>query len=418
MGKTISEKILSEKAKKDLYAGDIDIVNVDIVAAQDGTGPLAIKEFNKLGFNKVKKPQNTLMVIDHSAPAPRKELSNTHKILREFANKYNTRIADIGDGIIHQILIESFVSPGDVVVGADSHSCTSGALGAFSTGMGSTDVAVIMALGKTWMRVPETYRIEVYGDFQKGVFSKDLILHIIGKIGADGAIYKALEFVGETISKMSIDSRLTLTNMAVEAGAKTGVIPTDEITKKFLAEMGRAEKFREIKSDDDAVFEKVMYFDAGDIPPTVAAPHFVDNTKPIEEVLDIPVNQVFIGTCTNGRLEDLRVAASILKGKKIASGTRLIIVPASRRIYLEALKEGLLEIFVRARGIVLNPGCGPCVGIHEGVLGDNEICLSTQNRNFKGRMGNPNAEIYLASPATAAATAINGRISDPREVLS
>ena len=417
MGKTIAEKILSEHAGKDVKSGDLIIARVDVAMVQDGTGPLAVEAFNRMKLKTLANPERSILFIDHAAPSPRKELSNAHKILREFASEYGAVLSEVGEGICHQRLIEDFVKPGDVVVGADSHTCTSGALGAFSTGMGSTDVAIAFGLGKVWMRVPETHRFVLKGKMPGGVFSKDLILYIIGMIGADGATYKAMEFEGEVIENMSMESRFTLTNMAVEAGAKTGLIATDETTRAYLRERNRESDFREIKPDPDAFYEKTYEIDVSGIEPQVSFPHTVDNTKPISEARGVKIDQVYIGTCTNGRIEDLRIAAEILRGKKVAKGVRLIVIPASRNVYLKALKEGLLEVFVEAGGAVLSPGCGPCVGIHQGVLADGEKVLSTQNRNFKGRMGNPNAHIYLASPATAAATAIKGEIADPREFL-
>jgi len=417
MGKTIAEKILSEHAGKDVKSGDLIIARVDVAMVQDGTGPLAVEAFNRMKLKALANPERSILFIDHAAPSPRKELSNAHKILREFASKYGAVLSEVGEGICHQRLIEDFVKPGDVVVGADSHTCTSGALGAFATGMGSTDVAIAFGLGKVWMKVPETHRFVLKGKMPHGVFSKDLILYIIGLIGADGATYKAMEFEGEVIENMTMEARFTLANMAVEAGAKTGLIATDETTRAYLRERNRESDFREIKPDPDAVYEKTYEIDVSGIEPQVSFPHKVDNTKPISEAKGVKIDQVYIGTCTNGRIEDLRIAAEILRGKKVAKGVRLIVIPASRNVYLKALKEGLLEVFVEAGGAVLSPGCGPCVGIHQGVLADGEKVLSTQNRNFKGRMGNPNAYIYLASPATAAATAIKGEIADPREYL-
>jgi len=417
MGKTIAEKILSEHAGKDVKSGDLIIARVDVAMVQDGTGPLAVEAFNRMKLKALANPERSILFIDHAAPSPRKELSNAHKILREFADKYGAVLSEVGEGICHQRLVEDFVKPGDVVVGADSHTCTSGALGAFATGMGSTDVAIAFGLGKVWMKVPETHRFVLKGKMPRGVFAKDLILYIIGMIGADGATYKAMEFEGEVIENMSMESRFTLTNMAVEAGAKTGLIATDETTRAYLRERNRESDFREIKPDPDAVYEKTYEIDVSGIEPQVSFPHTVDNTRPISEAKGVKIDQVYIGTCTNGRIEDLRIAAEILRGKKVAKGVRLIVIPASRNVYLKALKEGILEVFVEAGGAVLSPGCGPCVGIHQGVLADGEKVLSTQNRNFKGRMGNPNAFIYLASPATAAATAIKGEIADPREYL-
>uniref|UniRef100_A0A7C6AF36 3-isopropylmalate dehydratase large subunit n=1 Tax=candidate division WOR-3 bacterium TaxID=2052148 RepID=A0A7C6AF36_UNCW3 len=416
MGKTLAEKILSEKSGQDAYAGQIVIARVDVSAFQDGTGPLGVRQIQKLKIEKVRAPKS-IVFIDHAAPSPRKELSNDHMLLREFCSKSGAILSEVGDGVIHQRLVESYAKPGDVVIGADSHSCTSGALGAFATGMGSTDVAIGMAMGRTWFKIPETYRIEVKGRFQPGVGAKDLILYLIGMIGADGATYKALEFGGEAIDNMSMESRFTLSNMAVEAGAKTGLIASDKITREYLKRMGRLKDWRALAPDKDAKYEKVIEIDAGKLEPQVACPHTVDNTKPVKEVKGTKIHQVFIGTCTNGRIEDLKIAANILKGNKVAKGVRLIVVPASRMVFLEASKLGLLDVFVRAGGIILGPGCGPCVGVHEGILGDGEVCLSTANRNFKGRMGNPEGFIYLSSPATAAYSAIKGVISDPREVL-
>ena len=338
-------------------------------------------------------------------------MSNTHKVLREFAKEYGAVLSDVGAGVCHQRLVETFVNPGEILVGADSHTCTSGALGAFATGMGSTDIAVAMALGKTWLKVPATFKIEVTGDFQKGICSKDLMLYLIGLIGADGATYKALEFCGDTVENMSMSERFTLANMAVEAGAKAGLFATDNKTKEFLKERGREDKFRLIEPDEDATYERVIKIYAEDVHHTVSCPHTVDNTKSVELLKDIKVDQVYVGTCTNGRIEDLRIVAEILKGKKINSDLRMLICPASKDVYLKALEEGLIKTFVEANATVLPPGCGPCVGVHAGTLADGEVCLATQNRNFQGRMGNTNGEIYLASPYVAAYTALNGYIS-------
>lgn len=414
MGQTIAEKIISQHAGKKVKAGELCIAKVDVAAVQDGTGPLMVQEFKKLGKKTLANPQRSILFIDHASPSPRKELSNTHLVLREFAKETGAVLSDTGAGVCHQRLVESFVNPGEILVGADSHTCTSGALGAFATGMGSTDVAVAMALGKTWLKVPSTFKIEVNGEFQKGVYAKDLILHLIGEIGADGATYRALEFCGSTIENMSMADRFTLANMAVEAGAKAGLFVSDEKTREYLEKQGRGDKFTEIKPDEDAVYERIIKIDASKLEPTVSCPHTVDNTKPAKALKDVKINQVFIGTCTNGRIEDLRIAAEILKGEKVNPDVRLIVVPASKQVYLQAMDEGLLKIFVESGGQILGPGCGPCVGVHAGTLGDGEVCLATQNRNFQGRMGNTKGFIYLCSPATAAASAINGYITDPR----
>ncbi|MGB3342215.1 MAG: 3-isopropylmalate dehydratase large subunit [bacterium] len=414
MGKTLAEKILSVKSGKDCAANDIVIAKVDVAAFQDGTGPLGVRQLQKMNINKVRAAKS-IFFLDHAAPSPRRELSNDHMLLREFSHKSGAILSDIGDGVIHQRLVESYAKPGDVVIGGDSHTCTSGALGAFATGMGSTDVAIGMAIGKTWFKVPETIRIEVKGKFQAGVFSKDLILYLIGVISADGATYKALEFGGTTIDRMPMESRFVLSNMAVEAGAKVGLIASDRATREYLKTRGRLKDWQPLTPDLDANYEKVIKIDAAKLEPQIAFPHTVDNTRPISSAKGKHIDQVFIGTCTNGRIDDFKIAAKILRGQTRAKSTRLIIVPASRDVYLEAMKLGLLTTLVKAGAIVMGPGCGPCVGVHQGILGNGEVCLSTANRNFKGRMGNPEGFVYLASPATAAYSAIKGKISDPRE---
>ncbi len=417
MGKTIAEKILSEKSGKDVYAGDIVVAHVDRIGLQDGTAPLTIRQIEKIGVEKLDGAKKTFFFIDHSSPSPRRELSNDHNLIRSFAKKSGAFLSDVGNGNFHQIMAERFAKPGDLIIGADSHTCTAGAFGAFATGMGSTDVAVGIILGKNWFRVPETFKIEVTGETPSGVYSKDIMLEIMRVVRADGATYRALEFTGETISAMTMEERLTLCNMAIETGAKTGICPSDNKTREYLKEMGRESDFREIKPDEDAEYEKEFNIDVSDLPPLVAKPHSVDNVVSVEEVEGTDVNQVYIGTCTNGRISDIEVAVKILKGRKVDEETRLIVTPASKRVYLEALRRGFLEIIMEAGGIVNPPGCGPCVGIHQGVLGDGEVCISTQNRNFRGRMGNPESEIYLASPATCAASAIEGKITDPRRYL-
>ena len=419
MGKTLAEKIISEHAGKEVKAGEIAIVDVDVALTQDGTGPLAIRQLQKIGLEKVKNPKKSVLFIDHAAPSPRKELATDHMLIREFTRKTGACLSDVAEGICHQIIAESYLNPGDILIGADSHTCTGGALGAFATGMGSTDVAIGMALGKTWLRVPETFKIEVTGKFPRGVFPKDLILYLIGLIGADGATYKALEFTGDTIKEMSMSGRLTLSNMAVEAGAKAGLIASDKTTKEFLKTYKRSKSYRKIAPDEDALYEREIKIDASTLLPVISFPHTVDNTNSIEEIKEeIPIDQVFIGTCTNGRLEDLAIACKIIKERKKHPKTRLIIVPASKSVFLEAMKKGYIKALVEFGAAILAPGCGPCVGVHEGILGNGERCLSTMNRNFKGRMGNTEGFIYLASPATAAATAIVGKIADPREFLA
>ncbi len=417
MPKTIAEKILSEKSGQDARSGQIVICDVSWAIAQDGTGPLSIRRLQDAGLEKVFDPERVIFFIDHAAPSPRKELSNAHQIIRSFAQKTGATVSEINQGVCHQRMVEDFINPGDLLIGADSHTCTSGALAAFSTGMGSTDVAVGMALGKVWLKVPPTIKIEVEGNLSKGVYSKDLILYIIGLLTADGATYKALEFSGSTISGLSMSERFTMSNMAVEAGAKAGLIASDQITRDYLKQRGRESHFREIFSDPDAEYEKIITIKAEEIEPMVALPHTVDNVQTASQASGTKIHQVFLGTCTNGRLKDLEIAAKILEGKTIARGLRLLVTPASKKIYLEALQKGVIETLVKAGAAVTSPGCGPCVGIHQGILGDDEACLSTQNRNFLGRMGNPKGFIYLSSPATAAVSALKGEISDPREVV-
>jgi 3-isopropylmalate/(R)-2-methylmalate dehydratase large subunit len=417
MGKTLAEKIIGSHAKKEVTAGEITLVPVDVCLTQDGTGPLAIRQLQKINLEKATNPKRTVLFLDHAAPSPRRELANDHITIRKFAEKTGACLSEVGEGVCHQIIAESYLNPGDILIGADSHTCTGGALCAFATGMGSTDVAVGIALGKTWLRVPETFKVEVNGKFQPGVYPKDLILHLIGMIGADGATYKALEFCGSTIENMSMSGRLTLSNMAVEAGAKAGLIASDEVTKEFLKRQGRVSKFKRIFPDKDAAYERTIQIDASELVPVVALPHTVDNVKPIQEAKGIKIDQVFLGTCTNGRLEDLKVASEIIKGRKKHRRVRMIVVPASKAVFLDALKAGYIKTFVEFGAVIMAPGCGPCVGVHEGILGDGEVCIATMNRNFKGRMGNPEGFIYLASPATSAAAAITGEIVDPREFI-
>jgi len=416
MPKTLAEKILSEKSGTDAKAGDIVIAKVDLAFVQDTTGPLTVRQFQESGM-ALSNAQRTVLYIDHAAPSPNANLSNDHIFLRDFARKTGCILSEPGEGVCHQRVQEDYARPGDVIVGADSHTITAGGLGAFATGMGSSDVAVAMGLGKNWFRVPETFKIDVTGDFQKGVYAKDLILHLIGLIGADGATYKSLEFHGNAINKMSMSGRFTIANMAVEAGAKVGLFESDATTQEFLEAQGRGKDYQPLAADAGAVYEEVIRIKGNELEPTVAMPHTVDNTSLASALKGTKVQQVVIGTCTNGRLEDLAVAASILKGKKAAKSVRLIIAPASQRVLLEAIAAGYIAELVAAGGMLLPPGCGPCLGLHQGVLGDKETCLSTANRNFEGRMGNPKSFIYLGSPATAAASALTGEITDPREVM-
>jgi 3-isopropylmalate/(R)-2-methylmalate dehydratase large subunit len=413
---TLAERLLAVHAGADAVApGQIVVCDVDVAIAQDGTGPLAIQQVDELGADCVLAP-TCVFFIDHAAPAPRIELANAQRTIREFCARAGATLSDVELGVSHQRVAESYAKPGDLVIGADSHTCTAGALGAFATGMGSTDVAVGMATGKTWLRVPETFRVEILGELGERVEAKDLMLTLIGGLGADGATYKALEFGGEGAARLPMHSRLTLSNMAVEAGAKAGLFASDETTRAFLAANGRESDWRPLAPDEGAGYERVVEIDAAAVVPTVARPHTVDNTAPATELSDVHVDQVLIGTCTNGRLEDLRAAAAVLDGRRRAQGTRLIVTPASRAVARAAIAEGLHEVFLSAGAVVTNPGCGACVGIHEGILADGEVCVSTANRNFKGRMGNPEGSIYLASPTTAAAAAVAGHIVDPRDL--
>ena len=416
MGKTLAEKILSEKSGTDARAGDIVVAQVDLGFIQDTTGPLTVRQFREAGFREVSGSLRTAVFLDHAAPSPNRELANDHLFLREFVRDTDCFFSDVGGGISHQLVAESLARPGDLIIGSDSHTVTAGGLGAFACGMGSTDIAVIFHLGKTWLRVPESIGISVSGRFPEAVSGKDLILHLIGLIGADGATYQSLEFGGETVSRMSVSQRLTVANMAIEAGAKVGLFPADDITQEYLAAQGRAGDYRSLFPDEDAAYVRTVEIDAARLEPMVARPHTVDNVVPARELKGTKIQQVYIGTCTNGRLEDLEVAARILKGKRRHPETRLMVLPASRAVLQAAIAAGYIEILLQAGAVILPPGCGACLGLHQGVLGDGESCLTTANRNFKGRMGNSEAFIYLGSPATAAASAITGEITDPREL--
>jgi 3-isopropylmalate/(R)-2-methylmalate dehydratase large subunit len=417
----ISEKILAKASGKNtVTSGEIVDANVDMVMVHDLTGPLAVEAFKRIGIDHVWDNKKVVIILDHQVPAESVKAAELHKMLRKFAKEQGIRLYDVGKGgICHQVMPEKgHVIPGTLMVGADSHTCTYGALGAFATGIGSTEAAAVFATGKIWLRVPEAIKINVQGRFRKYVTPKDLILTIIGKVGAGGATYKSIEFAGSTIREMSMAGRMTLCNMTVEMGAKNGIVEPDEITRNFLE--GRTDKplpsFENLKSDADAVYEKVMEFDVTSLESQVACPSSVDNVKPASELSGVPVEQAFIGSCTNGRIEDLRLAAQILKGKKVKNDVRALVIPASQEVYLQALKEGLIEIFTDAGALVCGSACGPCLGGHIGLLAAGEACVSTSNRNFIGRMGSTEASVYLASPATVAASAITGRITNPREV--
>lgn len=415
---TLAEKILAAHCGKEKVSpGEFINVRTDLVLSNDITAPIAIKEFNRLGVPKVFDPKKIVMVPDHFCPNKDIQSAEQAKMMREFARKHDLIYFEVGQmGIEHVILPEKgLVLPGEVVVGADSHTCTYGALGAFATGMGSTDIAVAMATGEIWMKVPPTIKFVFNGKLGKWVGGKDLILYIIGKIGVDGALYSAMEFHGDAIDSLSMDNRFTMSNMAIEAGAKAGIFPVDDKTRQYLK--GRtSRKYKEYRPDADAVYSKVIEYDASAIEPQVAFPHIPSNTRPISQVGNIAIDQVVIGSCTNGRLEDLQIAARILKGKKVDGRLRCIILPGSQKVYLDALKEGLIETFIKAGAAVSTPTCGPCLGGYMGILAAGEKCVSTTNRNFMGRMGHVKSEIYLANPAVAAASAVMGRIANPEEV--
>jgi len=418
VGKTLVEKIFSSHSHKDARSGDVVVADIDFCFGQDGTSMLVIDAFRNLGAKRVFNKDKFRMVIDHSSPSPSIGVSEVHKKMRNFAKEHTLKIFDIGCGVCHQVIPESgLVVPGSIVVGADSHTCTYGALGVFSTGMGSTDVAVALATGKNWFKVPETIKIILKGKTGKGVYSKDVILYIIGKLGADYATYKAVEFSGEYIKNLSMDGRFTITNMAIEMGAKAGLMEPDGKTYKWLREHRAGNRGHRVKSDKDAIYAEVLEFDVSKITPQVARPHAVDNVVPVNKLKNTKIGQAFLGTCTNGRLEDLMIAYSILKNKKINGNVKMIIAPASKDIFQQAMSKGIISEFVKAGACVVAPGCGPCVGTHNGVLSSGEACISTANRNFKGRMGNPDAFIYLGSPATVASSALEGKITDPRKYI-
>jgi 3-isopropylmalate/(R)-2-methylmalate dehydratase large subunit len=416
MPMTITEKIIAGQAGKDeVRPGELVSVKIDIALANDITAPGAIQEFLKIGVDSVFDRDKVVIVPDHFTPNKDVKSAEQAKLVREFAHAQKlTNYFEVGQmGIEHALLPElGLVLPGDLVIGADSHTCTYGGLGAFSTGMGSTDLAAAMATGETWLKVPASLKFNIDGQLGPWATGKDIILYIIGKIGVDGALYKAMEFTGETIRNLSMDSRFSICNMAIEAGAKNGIIFADETARAYVAE--RSERaYAVYESDPDAVYEQRFDFKAEDIELQVAFPHLPSNTRGISQVGDVKIDQVVIGSCTNGRIEDLRMAAWILRGHKVHSGIRLIVIPATQAIYKQAMKEGLLEIFIDAGAAVSTPTCGPCLGGHMGVLASGERALATTNRNFIGRMGHKESEVYLAGPAVAAATAITGRISGP-----
>ncbi len=420
MGMTMTQKVLAAHAGLDsVKAGDLIMADLDMVLGNDITSPVAINEFNKAGFDSVFDGSKISMVMDHFAPNKDIKAATQCKQCRDFCSELGVKnFFDVGDmGVEHAILPEKgLVAPGDLVIGADSHTCTYGALGAFSTGVGSTDMAAGMATGKAWFKVPSALKFNITGKLNKWVSGKDVILHIIGMIGVDGALYKSMEFSGEGLKNLTMEDRLCMANMAIEAGAKNGIFAVDEVTLDFVKDKVSKE-FKVYESDADAEYEKVYNIDLSQIKPTVSFPHLPENAKTFDEFGDIKIDQVVIGSCTNGRIEDLRAAAEILKGKTVAKGVRCIVIPATQKIYLQAMEEGLLKIFIDARCAVSTPTCGPCLGGHMGILAKGERAVATTNRNFVGRMGHPESEVYLASPAVAAASAVTGKISQPSEIM-
>lgn len=421
MKQTITEKIFSEHVGKEVFAGQIVESNIDMVIGNDITTPISIKAFKESGAKKLANPKGFAIVMDHYIPAKDIMSANQAKISRDFAYEHDLpNFFDEKDmGIEHALIPEKgLVVPGDVIIGADSHTCTHGAIGAFSTGMGSTDLAYAMITGKNWFKVPSTIKVEFIGKPAEHIYGKDLILEVIRQIGVDGALYKALEFTGDGIGYLDMDSRFSLCNMAIEAGGKSGIIAVDDITREFLSKVNLRSEPKIHYSDDGANYEKILRIDVSKLEPVIAYPFLPSNGKSVSQAVkdDIKIDQAFIGSCTNGRLSDLRIAAKILKGKKVAKHTRLIITPATQKIALAAQKEGLMDIFVEAGAVVSNPTCGACLGGYMGILGAGERCISTTNRNFVGRMGDRTSEVYLANSAVAAASAIAGKIVDPREI--
>jgi len=416
----LAENILAAHSGKDKVSpGEFINVRVDLVLSNDITAPLAIKEFQRLGINKVYDPKKIVMVPDHFCPNKDILSAEQAKLMREFARQYDLVYFEVGRmGIEHVLLPEQgLVLPGEVVVGADSHTCTYGALGAFATGMGSTDIAIAMATGEIWMKVPQTIKFVYHGKLGKWVGGKDLILHTIGNIGVDGALYSVMEFTGEAIDALPMDGRFTMANMAIEAGAKAGIFRVDSKTKEYVK--GRTNRsYKVYEPDANAEYVKVIEYDGSKLEPQVALPHLPSNVKPVNQVGNIKIDQAVIGSCTNGRLDDLRLAASILKGRQVSPEVRCIVIPGTQQVYLNALREGLIEAFIRAGAVVSTPTCGPCLGGYMGVLAAGERCVSTTNRNFIGRMGSPKSEVYLAGPAVAASSAILGRIASPEEIVS
>ena len=411
MNQTVVEKIISNHSGSAVTAGEIAIVDVDGAMATDATAPFAIQAFKKMGGERLWDPQNVSLVIDHASPAPNERVGNLHQMMRVFSREVGCRLYDVGEGICHQLMVENaHVRPGDIFVGADSHTPTYGALNALAIGVGSTDLAAVLLTGKIWLKVPETILIELVGEFPRGVTAKDLILFLVGQLSLSGATYKVIEFTGSALHSLSLASRMTIANMSAEMGAKSGLVDPTNLSLGY--------PFSPIYPDDEAQYSERYRFDISALQPQVAIPHSPDRVKAVGEVAGQVVDQAFIGSCTNARLEDLHMAAQILKGKKVHSRVRLIIAPASKRVFDEALKDGTAAILSEAGAAFITSGCGPCVGTHQGVPGDGEVIISSTNRNFRGRMGNRNAAIYLGSPAVVAASALRGEITDPVQLLA
>jgi 3-isopropylmalate/(R)-2-methylmalate dehydratase large subunit len=407
MPQTIAEKILSNHAGKKVYAGELCIVPVDGCMATDTTAPLAIKAFKEMGGTQLADKNKFHLIIDHAAPAPNERIANLHTLMRNFAKEYGCSLYDIGSGICHQVMVDNQkVKPGDIFMGADSHTPTYGALNAFACGVGSTDLAAVMLTGKIWLKVPQSIKVILHGKkLQPGVSGKDLVLEVVKQLTISGATYQSVEYHGEAVEQLSLSQRMVLCNMVAEMGAKTGIVSPKGLQLPYA--------FDPIDADDDALYSRIIDIDAAAIQPKIAIPNSPDDVHDVQKYVGTKINYAFIGTCTNGRLDDLQAAAKILKGQKIAEGVRMVIAPASKQVLIDALQDGTIQTLVEAGATIINSGCGPCVGSHEGVPGDGEIVISAANRNFKGRMGNPNASIYLASPATVAMSALYGQITNP-----
>ena len=416
MGMTIAEKIIAAAAGvESVRPGDIHTVNLDRMMSNDGTTHLTVDMYNnQLNHPHIADPKKLVFIVDHNVPSDNPKTAASQKKMRDFARENGIDFWE-GKGVCHQIMMENYVCSGELIFGADSHTCSYGAIGAFGTGVGCTDFLYGMVTGTSWVLVPETVKFNLIGKPAKWVSGKDVILHIIGMIGVDGALYRSMEFVGEGIKNLSMDDRFTICNMAIEAGGKNGIFPVDEKTIEYLKEHSKRD-FKVYEADPDAEYDEEYTIDLSELKPTVSFPHLPENTRTIDEVGDIAIDQVVIGSCTNGRIEDMRIAAEILKGRKVKKGLRCIVIPATQAIYLQSMKEGLLETFIEAGAVVSTPTCGPCLGGYMGILAEGERCVSTTNRNFVGRMGHVDSEIYLASPAVAAASAITGKVSGPAEL--